>query len=78
MAENLLNPSIDKVYPEFIELYLKYSNEHAHQFEKFTNNLIDVLLGKYAALSKNNLQDYFFAEFSSYTTLFLIFFPPSL
>jgi hypothetical protein len=70
LAENILNPSIKKLYPEFIELYLKYSNEHAHQFEKFTNNLIDVLLNKYLALSKNNLEDYFFAEFSSYTTLF--------
>ena len=58
MAENLLNPSIDKVYPEFIELYLKYSNEHAHQFEKFTNNFIEphnYLVGSNLLQSYKNL-----------------------
>jgi hypothetical protein len=66
----MLNPSIKQAYPELFSLYIKYSEKQLHQFEKFTIDLIDILLKGYAVLNKNNLQDYFVAELNNYTTLF--------
>lgn len=74
MDNNILNPSIQKRSPEFIELYRKYTGEQRHQFEIFISDLVDILQGKYQGLSKNNLQDYFSVELNSFATLFPEFF----
>ena len=70
MECSILNPSIKKAYPELITLYVKYSDDAHHQFERFTNDLVDLLLGRYEVFSKDNLHNFFLVELNSYAALF--------